>query len=85
MHLPYRDDLDAARARIEVLERAARHNLCERCATAASRRRKRPFMRALLGVGLALFAVGVAIPTVTALLAEMRYHGRACHRAISDV
>jgi hypothetical protein len=42
-------------------------------------------MRALLGVGLALFAVGVAIPTVTALLAEMRYHGRACHRAISDV
>ena len=86
MTLPYRDDLGAACARIEVLERATRQNLCERCASEAAARRRRPLLRALLGVGLALFAVVVAIPTVTAIVAEMRpYHGSVFHRAVSDV
>jgi hypothetical protein len=84
MHRPYRDDLAAARSRIETLEHANRHQLCVRCAELAARKRRNPIRRALLGVVLAVLGVGVVIPTVCSIVAEMRYQGQGFHRGAGD-
>jgi hypothetical protein len=83
MQLPYRDELAAASARIELLERAANHGVCESCAARASRRRQRPLTRVLTGVALALLMLTVGVVTGTSLLAELRCTGRACRRSVA--
>jgi hypothetical protein len=86
MDLPYRDELAAARARIDLLERAASLGVCERCAArAGARPLRRHLLRASLGVVLAVFALAVGVLTVTSLVAELRYTGRGFRRMTSDM
>ena len=85
MDLPYRDELVAARARIELLEEAARDGVCERCAARAARPVRRPLVRAFLGVALAMFALTVGVLTVTSFVAEFRYTGHGFRRTRRNV
>jgi hypothetical protein len=85
MDLPYRDELAAARSRIELLERAASEGICVRCATRPARPLRRPVVRAFVSVVLAFFALTIGVLTVTSLVAQLRYTGRGFHRPTPDM
>jgi hypothetical protein len=68
---PYRDELEAMRARIDLLEIAARERVCTDCV----RRRRppeprpgRPYLRLVLGSLMGLFSLGVLYVSYAALV-----------------
>jgi len=73
MGAPFRDELEAAHARIELLERAARDRICERCASSLARPRPRPLRRGLIAVALALFALTFGGLMVASFWADVNY------------
>jgi hypothetical protein len=81
---PYRDELTAARSRIEILQQALDGRVCERCAVPVVRPLRRPYLRALLAIALALLTGTMAIVTTTSLVAAVTYRGRGCRRMSTD-
>jgi hypothetical protein len=82
--VPYRDELTAARSRIEVLEHAVRERVCEGCAKKKTRSRRRPLSRALLAMALAVLTGTMGLVTTTSLWGELHPHGRMCRRIATD-
>jgi hypothetical protein len=82
--VPYRDELTAARSRIDVLEHALRERLCERCAVKKTRSYRRPLSRALLAMALAVLTGTMGVVTTTSIWGELHPHGRMCRRTATD-
>jgi hypothetical protein len=58
---PFRDDLAAMRARLELLESAVRDGSCEECAARRARARRRPLGRIVLACTIGLAALAAVL------------------------